>query len=120
MVVVISILFMMALPKFRDAVDRSNLLGARAKVVSSFASARATAAGSGRTATLHLRTPSWSPPSRRFSTGGSGTRDTVVPPYNLSTNYGVTATNTVDSVLIDPTGTLRATRRTSRPVRTAA
>ena len=104
-VVVISILSMMALPKFRDAVDRSNLLGARAKVVSSFASARATAAGSGRTATLHLGGNTVMVTAKpRFSTGGSGTRDTVVPPYNLSTNYGVTATNTVDSVLIDPTG----------------
>jgi Tfp pilus assembly protein FimT len=104
-VVIVSILCLMAFPKFKDGVDRSNLLGARAKVISSFAAARATAAGSGRFVTVKFggntvmvtATP-------RFTVGGSGTKDTIVMPYNLSTNYGVTATNTVDSILIDQSG----------------
>jgi prepilin-type N-terminal cleavage/methylation domain-containing protein len=104
-IVVVSLLTLIALPQFQAGVNRSNMLGARAKVISSFAAARATAAGSGRRTTLHLggnnvmvtATP-------RLATGGSGTRDTVVKPYNLNANYGVTATNTVDSILIDPSG----------------
>jgi prepilin-type N-terminal cleavage/methylation domain-containing protein len=104
-IVVVSLLTLIALPKFQAGVNRSNMLGARAKVISSFAAARATAAGSGRRTTLHLggntimvtATP-------RLTTGGSGTRDTIVEPYNLSSNYGVTATNTVDSVLIEANG----------------
>jgi prepilin-type N-terminal cleavage/methylation domain-containing protein len=102
-IVIVSLLTLIALPKFQAGVNRSNLLAARAKVISSFAAARATAAGSGRRTTLHLGGSTVMVTATPRLTG-AGTRDTIVRPYNLSTRYGVTTANTVDSVLIDPNG----------------
>jgi prepilin-type N-terminal cleavage/methylation domain-containing protein len=103
-IVVVSLLTLIAIPKFQDGITRSHMLDARAKVISSFAVARATAAGSARRATLHLSgNKVMVTASPRLATG-AGTRDTIVRPYNLTATYGVTATNTVDSVLIDPNG----------------
>ena len=104
-VVVISLASLVALPKFRSAVNRSNMLSARAKVMASFSAARATAAGSGRMAVLHVGGNTvWVSATPRLKTTGSGTLDTIVIPQSLNSMYGVTATNTVDSVLIDQTG----------------
>jgi len=103
-VVIISLASLVALPKFRSAVNRSNMLSARAKVMASFSAARATAAGSGRTAVLHVGGNTvWVSATPRLKPG-AGTLDTIVTPQNLNSMYGVTATNTVDSVLIDQTG----------------
>lgn len=104
-VVIISLAGLIALPKFRTAVNRSNMLSARAKVMSSFSIARATAAGSGRATTLHLGGNTvYVTASPRLKTSGSGTRDTIVSPQNLYSAYGVSASNSVDSVLVDASG----------------
>lgn len=103
-VVVISLTTLIALPRFRAAVNHSNMLSARARVMASFSAARATAAGSGRMAVLHLNGGTvWVSAAPRLKPG-AGTRDTIIIPQNLGTMYGVTATNTVDSVLIDQSG----------------
>jgi len=105
-VVIISLTTLMAVPRFRSAVNRSNMLGARAKVMASFATARATAASSGRVTTLNVNANRvWvtATPRRKAPIVGN-TVDTIVLPKNLSTMYGVTATPSNGTVNIGQTG----------------
>ena len=104
-VVIISLTTLMAVPRFRAAVNQSNMLSARAKVMASFSAARAAAAGSGRVTTMHVSGNSvWVTATPRLKTSGSGTVDTIVLPKNLNTLYGVTATPTVGTVVLNQTG----------------
>ena len=94
-VVIISLTTLMAVPRFRAAVNRSNMLSARAKVMASFSAARAAAAGSGRVTTMHVSGNSvWVTATPRLKTSGSGMVDTIVLPKHLYTLYGITATPT--------------------------
>ena len=104
-VVIISLTTLMAVPRFRAAVNRSNMLSARAKVMASFATARATAASSGRLTTMHVSgNQVWVTASPRRK-AGAGNRDTIVLPKNLSTMYGITASSSpIDTVLVSQTG----------------
>ena len=105
-VVIISLTTLMAVPRFRAAVNRSNMLGARAKVMASFATARATAASSGRVTTLNVNANRvWvtATPRRKLPIGAN-TLDTIVLPKNLSTMYGVTATPSSNTVVLSQTG----------------
>jgi prepilin-type N-terminal cleavage/methylation domain-containing protein len=106
-VVIISLTTLMALPRFRDLVNRSNLLSARAKVMSSFSAARATAAGSGRVTTMNISgNRVWVTAAGRLKIPiGANTIDTIVLPKNLSTMYGVTATpSNGTTVVLNQTG----------------
>jgi prepilin-type N-terminal cleavage/methylation domain-containing protein len=104
-VVIISLTMLIALPQFSRAVNQSNMVSARAKVMASFSAARATAAGSGRLTTFHVSgNRVWVTATPRLKATGSGTRDTIVVPQDLNTLYGVSSTNSVDSVLLDLTG----------------
>ncbi len=104
-VVIISLTTLMAVPRFRAAVNRSNMLSARAKVMASFSAARAAAAGSGRVTTMHVSGNSvWVTATPRLKTSGSGMVDTIVLPKNLYTLYGITATPTVGTVVLNQTG----------------
>lgn len=107
-VVIISLTALMAVPRFRAAVNRSNLLSARAKVMASFSAARAAAAGSGRVTTMNiLGNKVWVTATPRLN-GAAGV-DTIVLPKNLSTMYGVTATPSNGStVVLSQTGLGRA------------
>jgi prepilin-type N-terminal cleavage/methylation domain-containing protein len=103
-VVIISLTMLMALPRFRTAVNRSNMLSARAKVMSSYSAARAAAAGSGRLTTLHVNgNQVWVTASPRLK-AGAGASDTIVLPKNLNTLYGVTATPSVGTVDVGRNG----------------
>ena len=105
-VVIISLTTLMAVPRFRAAVNRSNLTSARAKVMASFATARATAASSGRVTTLNVNANRvWvtATPRRKLPIGAN-TLDTIVLPKNLSTMYGVTATPSSNTVVLSQTG----------------
>ena len=105
-VVIISLTTLMAVPRFRAAVNRSNMLSARAKVMASFATARATAASSGRVTTLNVNANRvWvtATPRRKLPIGAN-TLDTIVLPKNLSTMYGVTATPSSNTVVLSQTG----------------
>lgn len=105
-VVIISLTMLMALPRFRAAVNRSNMLSARAKVMASFSAARAAAAGSGRVTTLHVSgNQVWVTATPRLKAPiGANTLDTVVLPKNLNTMYGVTATPSVGTVVVGQNG----------------
>ena len=54
-IVVISLLGLMSIPKFQDAVAQGNLRSSRTRVMSLFATARATSMASGRATYLHLQ-----------------------------------------------------------------
>lgn len=105
-VVVISLAGLIAFPKFSQALASSNLRNAKAKVTTLYAGARAAAAGSGRTAYLHFtgnRVFVTATPRRNLPIGAN-TIDTLTPPENVYTQYGVGIAATNDSVRIDPTG----------------
>lgn len=92
-VVIISLTTLMAVPRFRAAVNRSNLTSARAKVIASYSAARAAAAGTGRIATMNVSANKvWVTATPRLKTTGAGTMDTIVLPKNLNMLYGVTVT----------------------------
>jgi prepilin-type N-terminal cleavage/methylation domain-containing protein len=99
-VVIISLTMLMAIPRFRAAVNRSNMLSARAKVMASFSAARAAAAGSGRVTTMNiLGNKVWVTATPRLKAGAGGV-DTIVLPKNLNTLYGVTATPSNGSTVV--------------------
>jgi prepilin-type N-terminal cleavage/methylation domain-containing protein len=104
-VVIISLTTLMAVPRFRAAVNRSNMTSARAKVMASYAAAKAAAAGSGRITTMTVSANKvWVTATPRLKTG-AGTLDTIVLPKNLYTLYGVTATTTNGTtVTVNQTG----------------
>lgn len=104
--VVIALGMLIALPRFADTVAQSNLSSARAKVISLYSSARASASSSGRSAWLHLtgnRVYVTASP-RRKAPIGANTIDTLTPPENVYTQYGVSVGYNTDSVRIDPAG----------------
>jgi prepilin-type N-terminal cleavage/methylation domain-containing protein len=104
-VVIISLTTLMAVPRFRAAVNRSNLTSARGKVMASYSAAKAAAAGSGRIATMYVNgNKIWVTAKPRLK-AGAGTVDTIVLPKNLYTMYGVTAATTNgDTVTVNQTG----------------
>jgi prepilin-type N-terminal cleavage/methylation domain-containing protein len=105
-IVVVSLCALIALPKFGQAVATSNLGSAKNKLTTLYGSARASAAGRGQTAYLHLSgnqiyvtaTP------RRGLPLGANTQDTLTPLENIYTQYGVMVTPSADSLRIDPAG----------------
>ena len=105
-VVIISLTTLMAVPRFRAAVNRSNMLSARAKVMASFSAARAAAAGSGRVTTMHVNgNRVWVTATPRLKAPAGVGVDTVVLPKNLNTLYGVTASpSNGNTVVINQTG----------------
>lgn len=102
--VVVSLGFLIALPRVRNAFAQNTMLNTRAKVMSLYSTARAISSTSGRVTYLHLdgnRVMVTAMPRRKT---GAGTRDTIGVPENVSTLYGVTISTTADSVKIDQTG----------------
>jgi len=103
-VVVIGLMTLIALPRLADAFAQSNLNSARAKIISLFSVARATASGSSRTTVLRLSGNSIYVVAWPKMNGGAGTIDTVTPVENINTQYGVTASVSSDSILLDQSG----------------
>ena len=104
-IVVMSLLVLVTLPKFQDALGQNTLHGTRDRVMSRFAAARATAVNSGRVAYLHLHGNQLYVTARpRRTVGGAGVQDTITAVENVYTLYGISMTSDADSVRIDPTG----------------
>jgi prepilin-type N-terminal cleavage/methylation domain-containing protein len=104
-VVVIGLMMLMALPRLNDAFAQNSLGSARAKVISLFSVARATASGSSRTTVLHLSgNRIYVTASPRLVAAGASTIDTVTEAVSIATEYGVTVTPTIDSILLDQSG----------------
>ena len=102
-VVVIGLVSLIAMPKFQHALAHSNVLSAKAKVVSLYARARASAIESGRTAAVRANGNSLVVTASPRRLPGAGTIDTVVAPTNIRTQYGVGLSG-LDSVRVGPTG----------------
>ena len=105
-IVVVSLVALVTLPKFQDAMGQNTLHGTRSRVMSRFAAARAAAVTSGRVAYLHVHgNQLYVTAKPRRATAGTGTQDTITPVENLYTIYGVSMTPVgADSVRIDPNG----------------
>ena len=103
-IVVVSLLGLVTLPRFRDALSQNTLRGTRAKVMSRFATARAAAVTSGRIAYLHVHGNQVYVTARPRRMPGVGTQDTITPIENIYTLYGVSLTSSEDSLRIDPNG----------------
>jgi MSHA pilin protein MshA len=104
-VVVIGLMTLLALPRLADAFAQTNVKSARAKVISLFSVARANAAGTSRPTVLRLSGNQIyvvsGPPKLK---AGAGTLDTVTPVENIYTQYGVAASVSADSILLDQSG----------------
>jgi Tfp pilus assembly protein FimT len=103
-IVVVSLAGLITLPKFQDAVAQNTLRGTRAKVMSRFAAARASAVTSGRVAYLHTHGNQVYVTAAPRRSPGAGSQDTITPVENIYTLYGVTLASNADSVRIDPNG----------------
>ena len=104
--VIISLLVLIGIPKFNEAMARQNVRGARTMTVNMVAKARAAATQTNRITRLVVdgnRVYIVAKP--RQTAGGAGTWDTLGPVENLNSRYGVTLAVTVnDSIKFDPRG----------------
>lgn len=92
-IVIVSIMSVIAYPKLRNSIIKSNLRGARTQVANMLAAARATSAQGGRKTWLkfngNVAVVTASPRRKAPLTGN--TEDTIGTAINLSTVYGATA-----------------------------
>jgi type II secretion system protein H len=102
-VVVIGLMTLIALPRLADAFAQNNLNSARAKIISLYSVARATASGSSRTTVLRLSGNRIYVVASPRLDGVAGI-DTVTPVENINTEYGITASVSSDSILLDQSG----------------
>lgn len=102
-VVIFSLTLLIALPRMRSALGRSNLASARAEVIAMHSIARATAA-SGRVAVVRMTGNTVLVTATPRLKAGAGTRDTIALPKNMSAIYGVTVAPSVDTLRMDQTG----------------
>jgi type IV pilus assembly protein PilE len=104
-VVVIGLMTLIALPRLNDAFAQNSLNSARAKVISLFSVARATAAGTSRTTVLHLAgSRVYVTASPRLVPLAGSTIDTITKAESIRTEYGVTASPAADSIVLDQSG----------------
>jgi prepilin-type N-terminal cleavage/methylation domain-containing protein len=102
--VVMSLGFLIAIPRVRNAFAQNTMVNTRAKVISLYSTARAVSSSSGRVTYLHLNNNRVYVTAQPRRKAGGGTIDTIGVPENVSTLYGVTISTTADSVKIDQTG----------------
>ena len=104
--VVMGLTTLIALPRLNAAFAQSNVLSAKARLMSMYSTARATAVSNGQTAILRVNGNQmyvYARPRRKLPIGAN-TIDTIVRPVNLSTSFGVTMNSGADSVRISPNG----------------
>lgn len=98
-VVVIGLLCLIGFPRLTNAMMKNNVRSARTVVLTMYARARSAAIETGRTATLHFNGgTAVVTAAPRLS--GAGTCDTIMPPVNLTTQYGVTVASSGASDLV--------------------
>jgi prepilin-type N-terminal cleavage/methylation domain-containing protein len=105
--VVVSLLLLIGLPKFTQAMAAQNLRGSRTTVVNMLAKARTASLTSNRLTWLKVSTggKAWIIASPRTTLAGTGTVDTLGLVEDLNKRYGITISTTgADSVGYDPRG----------------
>ena len=103
-IVIVGLLMLIAFPKVRDSLAQSNLVSARSKVMSLYSVARATSVNSGRVTWLHAHGNLAYVTAIGRRKAGAGVQDTITPPENIQTQYGVSLASNADSVRINPNG----------------
>lgn len=102
-IVVSGLLFLIGLPRLRDAVMRNNVYQSRVAVSAMYARARAVSIEQGRLGYL-VRNGNRLAVLVRIAPTGAAWADTVGVVENLNTRYGVTVTATDDTIRFDPRG----------------
>ncbi|HEX6644495.1 MAG TPA: prepilin-type N-terminal cleavage/methylation domain-containing protein [Gemmatimonadales bacterium] len=102
-IVVGGLLFLIGLPRLRDAVVRNNVYQSRVAVSALYARARAVSIEQGRLGYL-ARNGNRLMILVRIAPTGAAWADTVGVVENLNTRYGVTVTSTTDTIRFDPRG----------------
>ena len=102
-IVVSGLLFLIGLPRLRDAVMRNNVYQSRVAVSAMYARARAVSVEQGRMGYL-VRNGNRLAVLVRISPTGAAWADTVGVVEDLNTRYGVTVTATDDTIRFDPRG----------------
>ena len=105
-VVIIGLMGLIALPRFRDGQSQSNLRSSRAKVMALYSAARSNSMASGRPTYLHLagNLVYVTAVPRQKQPIGANVQDTITPPENIYTQYGVSVIGSADSILINRNG----------------
>lgn len=104
-IVIIGAISMFAFPRLQSAYRANALRGARSRLVTVYGAARAAAVQTNRPVRIHFAGNAlWVTATPRLATSGSGTADTIMPVQSFYSVYGVTATSSVDSLLLDPRG----------------
>jgi Tfp pilus assembly protein FimT len=103
---IVSLLVLIGIPRFNEAMAKQNVRGARTMVVNMVAKARAAATQSNRRTRLVVNGNRVYIVATPRQTAGAGTWDTLGPVENLNSRYGVTVAVTVtnDSIKFDPRG----------------
>jgi prepilin-type N-terminal cleavage/methylation domain-containing protein len=103
---IVSLLVLIGLPKFNEAMARQNVRGARTMLVNMVAKARAAATQGNRLTRLVVQgNRAWIVATPRATALAGSTFDTLGPVENLNTRYGITLTATnADSIRFDPRG----------------
>ncbi len=102
-VVVAGLLFLIGLPRLRDAVVRNNVYQSRVALSAMYARARAVSIEQGRLGYLVVNGNTVKVLVRLTPTGAAWA-DTVGVVENLNTRYGVTVSATNDTIRFDPRG----------------
>lgn len=102
-IVVAGLLFLIGLPRLRDAVLRNNVYQARAAVSSLYARARAVSVEQGRMSYL-ARNGNRVTVLVRIAPAGAAWADTIGVVEDLNARFGVTVTASDDTIRLDPRG----------------
>ena len=103
--IIVSLLVLIGIPKFNNAMAGQNVRGARTMTVNMVAKARAAATQSNRITRLVVNGNRVYIVAKPRQTAGAGTWDTLGPVENLNSRYGVTLTRVAtDSIKFDPRG----------------
>ena len=102
-IVVAGLLFLIGLPRLRDAVARNNVYQARVAVSALYARARAVSIEQGRLGYL-ARNGNRITVLVRVAPTGAAWADTIGVVEDLNARYGVTVTATDDTIRFDPRG----------------
>lgn len=104
-VVIMGAVTLIAFPRIQSTYQASALRGARNRLVTVYAAARAAAVQTNRPVRVHISGNSvWVTASPRLTVGGSGTADTIGSVQSMYDVFGVTVASTVDSLMLDPRG----------------
>lgn len=105
-VIIVGVMTLMAYPRVSSAMIKSDLRGARTRIVNMLSTARAAATQGNRTTALTFNgnTAVVTASPRRLPGGNGGNEDTLGVVVNLNTAYGATLATDIAFIKYDPRG----------------